>query len=575
MKKPLNVLIVEDSEEDCLLLKNALARGGYEVTYERVETADAMRAALNRGGWDIVISDHRMPQFSSLAALKLHKEHDSFVPFIVVSGSIGEELAVSAMKAGAHDYIMKDNLARLIPTVERELREAEVRRQRRQAEQALAESRRRTESILEAAGEGICGLDAQGMITFINPLGAKLMGWKAHELIGKSLHEVLHHTKADGARFSKQECSLCATLQDGLIHWMDSEMFWRKDGSGFPVEYICTPMREGDKVIGAVLTFQDISRRRGAESALQESHHRLEHTLAELRAAQQQIIGKERLLALGQMASGVAHDFNDALSKIVGFSELLLTSPEMLNDYGKVREHLRMICAVAEDAAKDVRRLRTFYRPRRETEAFCPVDLNTVIRQAVTLTEPKWKQQPQANGVTVEIRTELERIPSVPGNEADLREVLTNLIFNAVDGMPKGGVITLLTRAAGDAVVFECSDTGIGMASETREKCLEPFFTTKGEHGAGLGLSIVYGIVQRHNGSIEIQSESDKGTTFRIRLPIHATQEQKPPKSKPVTEPHPLQVLVVEDDKWCATSKPNISLVTGTPWRPLPADRRD
>ena len=548
MSTPLRVLIIEDSEDDAQLVSRDLRRAGYDLTYQRVDTPEAMAAALDEGDWDVIISDHRMPRFSSLAALKIYKERGCDMPFLVVSGSIGEELAVSAMKAGAHDYIMKDNLTRLVPAVERELREAKGRRQRRQAEQALAESRRRTESILEAAGEGICGLDARGAITFINPLGAKLIGWQTGELIGKSFHEVLHHTKPDGATFSKQECSLCATLQDGLVHWMDSELFWRKDGSGFPVEYICTPMRENDKVIGAVLTFQDISRRRGAESALQESHHRLERTLTELQAAQRQIIRQERLRALGQMASGVAHDFNNALSKILGFAELLLNSPEKLNDYGKVREHLRMICAAAQDAANVVRRLRTFYRPRQETEVFHPVDLNALIQQVITLTEPKWKQQAQANGVTVETRTELEHLPAVQGNEADLREVLTNLVFNAVDGMPKGGIITFRTRAAGESCVFECSDTGMGMTAETREKCLEPFFTTKGEQGMGLGLSVVYGIVERHGGSVEIESEPDKGTTFRIRLPIHATQKQKPTERQPVAKPHPLQVLVVEDD---------------------------
>jgi DNA-binding NtrC family response regulator len=178
MHTPLRVLIVEDSEDDCLLLKNELARGGYEVTFRRVETSEGMMAALTEESWDIVVSDHRMPRFSSLGALKLYKEQACNIPFIVVSGSIGEELAVSAMKAGAHDYIMKDNLTRLVPAVQRELREAESRRQRRNAEQALDQCRRRTDSILEAAGEGICGLDANGVINFINPRGAKLVDGK-------------------------------------------------------------------------------------------------------------------------------------------------------------------------------------------------------------------------------------------------------------------------------------------------------------------------------------------------------------------------------------------------------------
>jgi PAS domain S-box-containing protein len=241
-----------------------------------------------------------MPQFSSLAALKLCREHDANIPFIVVSGSIGEELAVTAMKAGADDYVMKDNLTRLVPAVERELREAESRRRRRGAEQALDQCRRRTDSILEAAGEGICGLDANGLINFINPRGAKLVGWEAGELIGKPLHETLHHSRADRKPFLKEDCSLCATLRDGLAHWMDNEVFWRKDGLSFPAEYTCVPMREGDQVVGAVLTFQDITERRGSEAALREANRRLENTVAELRRTH---VGRERLPAhLGQPA---------------------------------------------------------------------------------------------------------------------------------------------------------------------------------------------------------------------------------------------------------------------------------
>src|SRR5580700_7554703 len=288
MNTPLRVLFVEDSEDDSVLLTRVLQQGGYAVTATRVDTAEAMDAALAQGSWDVVVSDHRMPQFNSLAALKLCKEHDSNLPFIVVSGSIGEELAVGAMKAGAHDYIMKDNLPRLVPAVERELRDAESRLQRRRAEESLEQSHRRTESILEAAGEGICGLDAQGFINFINPRGAKLLGWDANELIGKPLHETIHHSRADRTPFPEQDCSLCATLRDGLAHWMDDEVFWRKDGSAFPVEYTCMPMQEGDKVAGAVLTFQDITERKETEKVLRESNRRLEKSLAELHQTQQQ-----------------------------------------------------------------------------------------------------------------------------------------------------------------------------------------------------------------------------------------------------------------------------------------------
>ncbi len=289
MNTPLRVLIIEDSEIDCKLLKNHLACGGFDLTSERVETVEAMNTALDRGGWDIIISDHRMPRFSSLAALKLCKERGCDLPFIVVSGSIGEELAVTAMKAGAHDYIMKDNLTRLVPAVSRELREAEIRRQCRRAERALEYSHHRSELILEAAGEGICGLDASGIITFINSRGAALIGWKPEELIGKSLHEIVHHAWNDQTPVPRQDCSLCVLLGDGLPHEMDGEIFWRKDHSAFPIEYACTPLRDQDGTMGTVLTFRDITERKSAEAALLDSNRGLKRIVMKLRQRQQPI----------------------------------------------------------------------------------------------------------------------------------------------------------------------------------------------------------------------------------------------------------------------------------------------
>jgi len=549
MNTPLRALIVEDSEDDCLLLKNELARGGYEVTYERVETAEAMNDALERREWDIIISDHRMPQFSSLAALKLHKERECDIPFIVVSGSIGEELAVSTMKAGANDYIMKDNYARLVPAVERELREAQSHRQRRRAEQTLEEFRRRLELILDAAGEGICGLNSDGAITFINPRGAKLVGWKPEELIGKSLHETIHHSWSDRTPFPREDCSLCATLDDGLAHWMDDELFWCKDGTSFPVEYTCRPIRDGDIIVGAVLTFQDITERKAAEAVLRKTNGRLENALTELRQAQQQAVQQERLSALGRMANGVAHDFNNALSKMLGLTELLLTSPEKLEDTETVRGHLRLINTAVQDAAHVVRRLREFYRPRRDTEQFKSVDLNAIIEEAIALTEPKWKDEAQAKGVTIQVRTELGPLAPVFADEVELREVLANLISNAVDAMPQGGTITV--RADGDTeyVTLQVSDTGVGMTEEVRRHCFEPFYSTRGGAGKGLGLATAYGIIQRHYGEIQIESELHQGTTFSIRLPVHVGQRAKPPEPRSDATPKDqLNVLVVEDE---------------------------
>ncbi len=276
----------------------------------------------------------------------------------------------------------------------------------------------------------------------------------------------------------------------------------------------------------------------------------LRRELVHLELTQQQVIRQERLRALGEMASGIAHDFTNALSSIVGFSSMLLQRPADLEDTAKVRRRLELICTAGQDASQLVRRLREFYRRRDDAEVFVPVSMNDVVTMAVSLTEPKWKAQVHRDGRTVEVVTRLERVPPVEGNEAELRDVLVNLIFNAVDAMPRGGRLTIRSSVDdGDAAVrVEVSDTGVGMTDDVRRRCLEPFFTTKGEQGTGLGLAMAYGILQRHGGSIDVDSEPGHGTTLRIRLPVRPEFPTAEPGPRAGSTRRPLRVLVVEDE---------------------------
>jgi signal transduction histidine kinase/CheY-like chemotaxis protein len=288
--------------------------------------------------------------------------------------------------------------------------------------------------------------------------------------------------------------------------------------------------------------------RRKVEEALRESNMRLEKTLDQLETTQDQVIRQERLRALGQMASGIAHDFNNALSPIFGFSELLLGIPGILDDREKVREYLLTINTAAQDASNIVKRLREFYRQREVDEMFAAVNINDLVDQAITLSQPKWKVQTQSTGVTIKIKTELSEIPPFIGNESELREVLMNLIFNAVDAMPGNGVITIRTRSDDHNVFIEVRDTGAGMTEEVRRRCLEPFFSTKGDHGTGLGLSMVYGIVQRHGGEIDIRSKEGEGTTFIVRIPLDSEEELGEDEVANYGDIGSLHVLVVDDD---------------------------
>ncbi len=293
---------------------------------------------------------------------------------------------------------------------------------------------------------------------------------------------------------------------------------------------------------------QEIAERCRAEEAVLESNRQLSAALGQLRATQQEIIQRERMHALGRMANGIAHDFNNSLAPILGFSELLLMKPETLADGKKVRNYAEMIHSAAQDSAKVVGRLREFYRYRDESEIFTPVVINDVVLQAISLTQPRWKDQALALGVNIDIRTEMGDVPSVPGNEAELRELLANLLFNAIDAIPKRGTITVRTAVQGRWLVLTVSDDGIGMSAETKARCLEPFFSTKEDQGTGLGLGSVYGIARRHEGEIDIQSEEGRGTSVSVSLPLErGDRTPAPPKVMAAATPS-LRILVVEDE---------------------------
>ncbi|MFN2475370.1 MAG: sensor histidine kinase [Chthoniobacterales bacterium] len=255
------------------------------------------------------------------------------------------------------------------------------------------------------------------------------------------------------------------------------------------------------------------------EQRVSERTQQLEHALDDLKAAQRQMLNQARLNAFAEMAGGVVHDFSNALMAVIGYSEMLLTSEgRALSDRATTLDYLRIINTAGRDAAEVVSRLRDFYRPRATAESQV-VDLQEVVRLAVLMTQPKWKDPNRARGTDITIDVELDYLPSMQGNPAELREMMTNLIFNAVDAMPNGGTLTFRTSEKLGSVVLEVTDTGAGMSPEVRSRCLDPFFSTKGDKGTGLGLAMVFGIVQRQQGEIEIESAPGAGTTFRIALP--------------------------------------------------------
>ena len=283
------------------------------------------------------------------------------------------------------------------------------------------------------------------------------------------------------------------------------------------------------------------------EEAVRERTGELKDTLERLRDTQDRMVQHERLSALGAMTAGIAHDFNNVLSLILGYSEMLRRSLAQPGGAAAADLLLGTVINAAQDAARMFARLREFYRPADQGQARKMVDLNVLVEQAVELTRPRWHGQALGQGVTIRLRTDLcAGLPALLADAAELREMLTNLIFNAVDALPRGGEITLRTRAEEAAVALEVADTGTGMDEETRRRCLEPFFTTKGQQGTGLGLAMVYGTMQRHGGRIELHSTPGHGTTFTFYLPVEARVPET--VSPPVADVHQsLNILTVDD----------------------------
>ena len=396
-------------------------------------------------------------------------------------------------------------------------------------------------TLFDSSGDAIFLLSPLTLgVLQANQAALRLSGRNAGELIGRPFIELCPGLLPALARVDE-------AAAEAAVNEAGRELqFLRPDGG----EFLC----EGNARLvhcpkGPVLllSVHDITARKQTEQSLRDSTRQLASTVAELRETQKQIVQQERLRALAQMASGVAHDFNNVLAKILGFNELLLAWPENLNDKEKVKKYIQMTSAAAQEAVNIVNRLREFYRHRKESDVYQAVDLNETVAQAVVMTQPKWKDQMMASGATVVVETDLKDVPPVRGSESDLRESLINLLFNAVDAMPQGGTLTVATGTEDDSVVIQVRDTGRGMTEEVRQHCFEPFFTTKGERGTGLGLAIVYGIVQRHGGSIDVQSEPGKGTIFVIRLPIPQAEGGELVTSSAAPS-RPLRVLLAEDE---------------------------
>jgi PAS domain S-box-containing protein len=362
---------------------------------------------------------------------------------------------------------------------------------------------------VDGSYDAIASMTLEGVVTTWNPASERIFGYSAIEMTGKPFSAIFPKKR------SQELLKVLTTLVEGRGIEQYETTGIGKDGGSISIAITLSPIRDATgRVVGASSIAHDITERKRADNL-----------------AMNTVIAKERLNALGQMASGIAHDFNNSLSPILGFSEMLIDQPELLANRDLVLKRLKSIHRASVEAAQMVRRLYEFVRTADDQQAMTMVDLGKVVSDALEIARPSWADQARAKGVEYSIKVSIPEV-QVKGIEAELRELVENLILNGVEAMREGGDlrITVSPKRSSGMIALAVTDSGLGMTPQVRARCFEPFFTTKGGAGAGLGLAVCYGIVQRHGGQIDIKTAVGEGTTVTVLLP--ATAEAQTPNAK-------------------------------------------
>jgi PAS domain S-box-containing protein len=358
-----------------------------------------------------------------------------------------------------------------------------------QAEEALAQLNHRHQLILDAAGEGVYGIDLEGRTTFVNPAAARMLGWEVEALTDQPMHDLVCHTKRDGTPCSHDTCPILTACRDGAVHHALEDIFWRKDGTHFLVEYVSTPIREHDTLVGAVIVFKDITERKRLEQEMQSA---------------------DRLALVGQLASGLAHEIGTPLNIIAGNAELLGME---LRERRLDTTEVDAIVQHADRITGLIQQLLTFTQAKEQPMAALAVQgpLTNVLR----LLETRFKHQ----GITVLLEVS-SALPLLRGRAEQLEQVFLNVLVNAWHAMPGGGTLTITAGVTADQKVhLSFSDTGMGMSADVLARACEPFYSTKGAYGTGLGLAICKQIIDSHEGTLRLESTPGIGTTVIVEIP--------------------------------------------------------
>lgn len=501
--QPLRLLLVEDSPEDAELLIRQIRKAGYEPDWCRVECPREY-ASLLHPDLDVIVSDFDLPRFNALEALELLRQSGLDIPFVIVSGTIGEDTAVAAMRAGASDYLLKDRLARLGQAIGRAVEKTSERRLRTEAEAALRASQEQFDLLAETIDEVFWISNAdRSAFRYVSPGFEKIWGKTCAELYADAgtWLESLYEDDREALRAAcfgeakHYEVEYRIVRPDGMVRWVYDR--------GFPVKDACGQF---SRMVGVA---HDVTARKQLEA---------------------NYLHAQKMEVLGQLAAGVAHDFNNLLAVIGGNASLI---SETRNLDREVEECAREVTMAVECATSLTGQLLMFSGKKvvqRKT-----IDLNEAVGNCARMLR-------RMLGAAIEIRLQLwPSSPHIHGDSSMIDQVLLNLVVNARDAMPGGGRLTMATGYQipdGDdqpAMAFvSVTDTGLGIAAETIPRLFEPFFTTKDAgRGTGLGLATVAEILRQHQGLCEIESEVGCGTTFRVLLPSCAPPDLPNPLPGP------------------------------------------
>jgi len=521
----LRVLLVEDSEDDALLTLLELRKGGFQTEWDRVDTRTGMDRALAEKAYELVICDHVMPGFSSAGALDVMRKRSLDLPFIIVSGVAPEDLVTAAMRQGAHDFISKGNLVRLVPAVMRELKECALRRDRKRIESKLAESEARMALLaaaVEQVAEAIAIAGSDGVITYANRSFEALTGFSGDQVQGCGLGELLGNADvakavAQAAQGSTWEGRLALAIEGGSPREVDATF---------------SPVRDpGHAVRNLVAVLRDVTNEVELERQLRQA---------------------QKMDALGVLAAGIAHDFNNVLTTILASAELIKCK---IPADSPILPKVDAILHAGLCAAGLTRQILGF--SRKADEKRLPLDLTAIVRDGLHTLHSSIPGN-------IELIEDLTSGVWVEADPAMIHQVVLNLAINALQAMPAGGTLEVaLTEegeesrlagvGAGRSAVLTVRDTGCGMDAQVQERIFEPFFTTKSSgEGTGLGLAMVHATVTKAGGRISVQSAPGQGTTFQIHLPVASGRALPQGEALPADAGGSESILFVDDDRMTA-----------------------